>query len=394
MSAIYNCTSHALQVPRIVKGEGIYLYDEQGKRYVDMESGVWCTSLGHGHALVNEAIRQQLEGLMHAGYCYSSPVVETAAESVLSITGMRGGQCVFLCSGSEAIELGRQVANHLTGNPVSMTLHDSYLGSYSSVTNRSENWYLFNWEECNRCPDRDLCKTDCERFNDIPGNISEFIFEPGSSSGFVRFPPVALIQNLVTKVRENGGKILVNEVTTGMGRTGRWFGYEHYDIQPDMVAIGKGVGNGYPVSVTAMSAEIVHELGQKPFRYMQSHQNDPLGAAVVHEVISIMKDSDLIPEARAKGDRFLGQLQALVDGRFFMEIRGRGLMFGLDLSDAAVGEEMYQSLIARGYIVCNRSALFRIDPPLTIRTDEFDDFIGVFGEMLASLPRLAERFTP
>lgn len=386
MNRIYNCTTHALRLTRIVNAEGIYIYDEQGKRYMDLESGVWCTSVGHVNNRLNQVIREQLDHIMHAGFCYSSPVVEAGAGAVLAITGFVDGQCVFLCSGSEAIELGRQIARHLTGNQVSMTLHDSYLGSYSSVTDRKDDWYIFNWEQCANCPENDLCNPNCEALRDIPQDLSEFIFEPGSSSGFVRFPPVPLIQNLVAKVRENGGKILVNEVTTGMGRTGSWFGYDHYRVQPDMIAIGKGVGNGYPVSVTAINNQTVHELERRPFKYMQSHQNDPLGAAIAHEVITIIKDDDLIEQAREKGDLFLAQLQSLVDGSYLTEVRGRGLMFGVDLRDAAVGEKTYLSLIERGYIVCNRNALFRIDPPLTISPGEFDEFIHAFGDILHTLP--------
>ena len=109
-----------------------------------------------------------------------------------------------------------------------MTLHDSYLGAYASVTDRSKDWYVFNWEKCQTCQKDIDCNPLCEALRKIPGDISDFVFEPGSSSGFVRFPPKAMIQNIARIVRNNGGKIIANEVTTGVGRTGLWFGFQHY----------------------------------------------------------------------------------------------------------------------------------------------------------------------
>jgi acetylornithine aminotransferase len=119
------------------------------------------------------------------------------------------------------------------------------------------------------------------------------LFEPGSSSGLVRFPPEKLIRGIVGAVRENDGFILVNEVTTGVGRTGRWFGYQHYGISPDVVALGKGIGNGYPVSVTACAPRVISRLGGRPIPYSQSHQNDPLGAAVAREVVRTVREEGL-----------------------------------------------------------------------------------------------------
>ncbi len=378
MGKVFNCTNHSLEIPNVVSSDGIYLFDDKGKRYMDLESGVWCTSLGHRNDRINDIIKKQIGSVMHAGFCYASDIVEEAADSVLSVTGFENGSCVFLCSGSEAIELARQISRHITGRKKSMTLHDSYLGSYSSVTDRSRDWFVFNWEGCMDCPDTDDCDTGCEKLRDIPGDISEFIFEPGSSSGFVRFPPKPLIQNIVNTVRSQGGRIIANEVTTGIGRTGKWFGHNHYGIEPDMIAIGKGIGNGYPVSVTAMNEGTARALGKGTFRYMQSHQNDPLGAAIASEVIKTIKDEDLIPKAEAKGTRFFELLGSLKDNITVTGVRGRGLMFGVDICDDDTGDRLFKELIGKGYIVCNRKSLFRTDPPLTITEDEFGEFVDAF----------------
>lgn len=383
MSYIYNCTGHKIRLPNIVDSSGVYVIDSEGRRYMDLESGVWCTALGHNNPRVGRAMKRQIDTVVHAGFSYSAPVVEDAAASILEITGLTGGRCVFLSSGSEAVELARQTSRLLTGKKKSMTLHDSYLGSYSSVIDREDGWHIFNWSRCIDCPSATEPGVDCEEVRRIPEDVSEFIFEPGSSSGFVRFPPKTLVENIVRVVRANGGKVVANEVTTGVGRTGYWFGYQHYDLEPDIVAVGKGIGNGYPVSVTAFSPQISADLEPSPFHYMQSHQNDPLGAAVVDEVIRIVTESDLVTKAADKGRVFAGQLQSLVDGTIITGFRGRGLMFAIDLRDQATGDQIFERLLERGYIIGNRDSLFRIDPPLTITEAEFTRFAEDFKAILS-----------
>jgi acetylornithine aminotransferase len=370
-------------IPNIADSKGIYVFDEDGKKYMDLESGVWCTSLGHNHPGITRIIKNQIDSIMHIGFCYENDVVERSAEAVLSVAGLTEGKCVFLCSGSEAIELARQISKNVTRKELSMTLHDSYLGSYSSVRNRSRDWFIFDWTKCEQCAQKTNCRMDCEELLKIPSDVSEFIFEPGSASGFVRFPPKPLIQNITKIIKLNGGKTIVNEVTTGIGRTGEWFGYQHYDIEPDLMAMGKGVGNGYPVSVTVINGQTLDQLDGGDFKYMQSHQNDPLGAAIVKEVIRIMKTEELVSKAGAKGKRFLDEFKALVDGKRIMSVRGRGLMFALDICDEKTGDHLFKKLLDRGYIVGNRKSLFRIDPPLTISNDEFSMFIEDFKSILA-----------
>ncbi|MBW2660351.1 MAG: aminotransferase class III-fold pyridoxal phosphate-dependent enzyme, partial [Deltaproteobacteria bacterium] len=324
------------------------------------------------------AIKKQLDHIMHAGFCYTGEIVDSAAESILSVTGLNGGRCVFLSSGSEAVEILRQAAKHSVKTPKTLTLHNAELGAYDSLTDREHGWCSFEWKNCEECTDSFICELHSEALNMIPEDITEFIFEPGSDAGLVGFPPKALIQKLVSLVRSNGGKIIVNEVTTGIGRTGKWFGYQHYDIEPDMIALGKGIGNGYPVSVAVFSENSVKELDT--FKYSQSHQNDPMGAAVANEVINIIKDNDLIREAVRKGQIFISQLKSLE--RSNLKIRGRGLMFAIDFMNEKTADKIYSELIESGYIVCNRGSFLRIDPPLTITEDEFGKFISKLSSIV------------
>ena len=194
-----------------------------------------------------------------------------------------------------------------------------------------------------------------------------------------------MIRNIVSRVHEHGGKIVVNEVTTGIGRTGKWFGYNHYDIEPDMVAMGKGIGNGYPVSAAAINSKTIRQLEARPFKYAQSHQNDPLGAAVVKTVLQIIREEDLISLGHKKGMGFYSQLRSLINGETVLDVRGRGLMFAVDLVNEQVGNEIYDGLLDRGFIVCNRKGYFRIDPPLIIKEQEFSRFFDAFAAVVHSV---------
>jgi acetylornithine/N-succinyldiaminopimelate aminotransferase len=386
MDSILDCTGHKLKVPNIVRSDGVYLFDADEKRYVDLESGVWCTALGHKNRRINDVIKDQVDRIIHVGFCYSSEIVDEAAKSLLKIGKFKNGKCVFLSSGSEAIEILRQISRVLSvKEQKTLTLHDAYLGSYGSVINRGRDWYSFNWDKCDTCPKRAACDDACESLQNIPQDVSEFIFEPGSASGFVRFPPKALIKKLDTIVRKNGGLVLANEVTTGIGRTGKWFGYQHYEIEPDMVAIGKGIGNGYPVSAAIVSHDIASKLQETSFGYMQGHQNDPLGAAVVREVIQTIIDGNLIERAQKNGVTFNAQLNSLVDGKVITGIRGRGLMFAIDLASEKTTSDIYDKLIEYGYIVCNRGSFLRIDPPLTITEKQFREFVDTLSFIVASI---------
>ncbi len=385
MEHVFFCTGHELKIRNIVKSEGLYLYDEQGKRFMDLESGVWCTSLGHNNDKINGIIEKQARLLMHAGFCFSNEVLEKSAKSILDVAGFKNGKSVFLCSGSEAVEISRQMAKHLTGKSLSLTLHDSYLGAYSSITDKSRNWRLLNWEKCKTCPESEKCDLSCDVLRDIAEDVCEFIFEPGSSSGFVRFPPKAMIKNVVEIVRDNNGKIIANEVTTGIGRTGKWFGYQHYDIEPDFIAVGKGIGNGYPVSAALINQTTAKDLERKPFHYSQSHQNDPLGASIAHGVVQYIEENDLISKAQRNGSYLYRRLASLVDEDIVLEIRGRGLMLCIDIKNKKVADSFYAALIEKGYIVGNRGTAFRLDPPLTITKAEIDRFIEAWKKITPCL---------
>ncbi|MFP4472222.1 MAG: aminotransferase class III-fold pyridoxal phosphate-dependent enzyme, partial [Bacteroidales bacterium] len=342
-----------LTLAGMIRADNCHLYDAAGNKFIDLESGVWCTSVGHCHPRVQKRLAEQAAQIAHTGYCYAHPVIDETAAKILQLTRLDGGKCVFLCSGSEAIEFGIRAIRSIDHRPLMLTFSDSYCGAYGSASaKRADEWHLFNWHDCN-CAGEMNCE-DCPLFKKIPFyKISTFLFEPGSSSGLVKFPPAKLISAICSAIRSHGGFVLANEVTTGIGRTGRWFGFEHYDIHPDIVAIGKGVGNGYPVSITAMSSAVMKQLEKKPFIYSQSHQNDPLGAAVALEVIRVIEDEKLIERCRSLGTFLQGELESIRQrSGHILEIRSRGLMLAIELNGNA--SHVQKELLTRGFILVKR----------------------------------------
>ena len=388
------CTGHQTVMDDIVKASGCTLYDSDHNEYLDFESGVWCTSLGHGHPRINQVIKSQIENIIHTGFCFVNPVIEESAKIILDVLEIVDGKCVFLCSGSEAVEFGVQVTQAISDKSMLLTMSDSYLGSYGTAHKKEEKeWILFDWLSCSsECSEQEDCDPECPRLADIPfQKICGFVFEPGSSSGLVRFPPVKLIENITRKIRQNGGVVLVNEVTTGMGRTGRWFGHQHYSLKPDIVALGKGLGNGYPVSVAALTKAVWQSLETRPFKYSQSHQNDPFGAAIAKEVIRVIENENLIEKCREVGAYFLGRLRQLQKNFDVIKaVRGRGLMIAVEFAGSAdklLAQKIQRRLLTAGFVVANRPGfeVIRIDPPLTVSQEQIDAFLANFRQILNDL---------
>lgn len=388
MSRLFWYPGHEVLLPRLVRAEGSSVWDADGRRYVDLESGVWCAGIGHCHPRVLRALSEQAGALAHTGYCYSHPVVEEAAEEVLAALGLEDGRCTFLCSGSEAVEYGVRVARETAGRPLMLTMADSYFGAYGAASVRDpETWATFDWTRCAGAAGREGCAQGCPHWCEIPfERVGCFLLEPGSSSGLVRFPPSGLVDAIVREVRRLGGLVMVNEVTTGLGRTGEWFGFQHYGLRPDLVALGKGIGNGYPVSVTACSEAVADRLGGSTPRWSQSHQNDPLGAAVAREVVRVIRDEGLVERGREAGRWLRDGLEGIArrTGRI-AEVRARGPMLAVELDDdppAARTTRVFRGLLDRGFIVARRPGLnvLRLDPPLTIARADVDAFLAALED--------------
>jgi acetylornithine aminotransferase len=358
----------------IVRTSGCYLFDEQGKKYIDFESGVWCSNLGHCNESVNSIIRKQSDDAIHVGMKFQGRLPERLSDALLQCLGMEGGKSTFLTSGSEAVNLAISMAKKITGRNKVIKLDYSFLSALGQGAISETN--------------KDLINIVAEDFSAIAKlnyrEIAGFVLEPGTSSGFVHFPSPEFLDALIGEIRKNESLIIVDEVTTGFGRTGKWFGFQHYSFTPDIVATGKGLGNGYPVSAVSVNKKIAELFDNHYFRYAQSHQNDPLGCAVGAEVIRLLTELKLVERSNEIGDYFKAQLLKVQINHAakVKEVRGRGLMLAIEFFPEVDVEKLNDSLFDQGFVVGFKEKVLRFMPPLIIDKSDVDNVIDAMESLL------------
>jgi acetylornithine/N-succinyldiaminopimelate aminotransferase len=385
---VLECTGYEMLVRDIERAEGYYLFDSKGRRYMDFEAGVWSMSIGHSNPQINEVVRNQIDRVMHLGFRYTNELIERAAEDVISTLAPFSGKCLFLSSGSEAVEFSVKAAKAIIKEKKMFTFKQTYLSAYGmSGSKKKGEWMEFELAPCMKCPNSYNCKS-CRLIDEIPFHeIGAFIFEPGNSGGLVLIPPKNLVEEVAKRIKEADGIIVVDEVTTGAGRTGKWYGFQHFNIQPDIVALGKGIGNGYPVSVVAVEEKTAEIIEAQGLRHSQSHQNDALGAAIVSAVIHFIQENDLINKSKENGQYFLEELCRLKEkSSDIREVRGAGMMLAVEFEkgEAAVLESLNEYLIEKGFIVGYKPAfkLLRFYPSLTTTREDIDSLLECMSNAL------------
>ncbi len=347
---------------------------------------MWCMALGYGHPRIAASLADQAAKVMHLGPLFSNSLTERAAEALLRRTPHPDGQALFLSSGSEAVEMGIRLARMVTGRQPLLAIKGSYLGAFgTSMQANGMEWTHVDLAPCQTC-EHGSCTPDCPVLRNLDlSAFAAFVLEPVLASGGIHLPPTAPIRHLAAAVQEAGGLVVVDEVTTGLGRTGTWWGYEQHGILPDIIACGKGLGNGYPVSAVAVSAPVAAAVGRAGFRYAQSHQNDPLAAVVAYEVLCALEDEGLISQAAATGP-VLGRHLRMLQERYpeqVVQVRGIGLMWGLELRPGLV-EAVWERTLFRGFHLGIKAplSLLRFLPPLTITSETIETMAAALGEEL------------
>ena len=359
----------------VVKSKGCYQYDSEGKAYIDFESGVWCVNIGHNHERIIHTIESQLNESIHHGYRFRNHLSEELSQKLLQLIGFNAGSSVFLSSGSEAVNLAITIARHLTKRKKILKIEDTYLSAYGFGRIAEENDLLVS-----------------VKFNDSKSienidftEISSLVLETGGASIVpVKFPDSDFVKKLVEIAIQNKCYIIAEEVTTGMGRTGKWFGFQHYDIIPHIVATGKGLGNGFPISAVTIDMPTTKALESAPFRYAQSHQNDPLGCAIGIEVIKTIEDECLLQACNEVSDYFKEQLEQLKAKHHskVKEIRARGLMLAIEFESDVEVEKIGDCLFDCGFIVGCKANALRFLPPLVIQKTDIDRMMQKLEELL------------
>lgn len=352
----------------LVRSDACFQYDSEGKKYIDFESGVWCTNLGHSNSEINRVIIEQLEKSIHHGYKFMNRESELLAEKLNELTGFENGKSVFLSSGSEAVNLAISLSRVYTQRKKILTLSNSYLSAFGFGRISAENTQKI-----------DVPFNSTEFLSNIDFNeIAAFVLETGGASvGMVQFPDLHFIQELVCHAKAKGCLIIADEVTTGMGRLGSWFGYQPYQIEPHMVVCGKALGNGYPVSSITVNKMVSDYFNENALRYAQSHQNDPLGCAIGLAVIQTIENQDLIARCNEMGGYFIKQLEHLKKEypNKIKQIRGKGLMLAIEFTQNVDGEKIYDFLFEQGFVTGYKTNTLRFLPPLIISKFELDTLV-------------------
>ena len=351
----------------LVKSSGCFQYDSNGKAYLDFESGNWAANAGHSHPQIQKVLSNQSGQLIHDGLRFRNLPSEELAVRLMAKMNMVGGKSVFLNSGSEAVNLGITIARNLTKRTKIVKMDCSFVASYGfgHISDVNKELISIPFDNSDLLSEIDFRE------------VAAFVFEPGSAWGLVKYPSNNFISAVVQKVKQCGGLLMANEVTTGFGRTGKWFGFQHYDYTPDIVSTGKALGNGYPISCVSVNKKTSDLFDSSPFRYAQSHQNDPLGCAVGLEVIAVFDGEDLVSQSFQKGEYFKKQLlkiQSTYPDKV-KEIRARGLMLAMELHLDINAEKCYIQLINDGFLVGYKNNVLRFMPPLNIEGFHIDQLI-------------------
>lgn len=357
------------------KSSGCYQYDSDGNEYIDFESGVWCTNLGHSHKKIVSVISEQATKSIHHGYRFRNREAENLSKKLQRLIGYKYGASVFLSSGSEAVNLSITIAQKLTGKRKVLKISNSYLSAYGLGKIDADNELLIN------VPLNDKSAIKEINFNEICACVLE---TGGASVDMVQIPDSEFVNELISASTSNGLLIIAEEVTTGIGRMGKWFGFQYYDCLPDMVVSGKALGNGYPISALTISEKVLKQIQDDLFVYAQSHQNDPLGCAIGCAVIEAIEEELVLENCNRMGSYFKHRLIKLKESfpKKIKDIRARGLMLALEFCETYNGERVNESLFKLGYVYGYKQNTMRFLPPLTIGEEEIDKLIESLNFLL------------
>ena len=375
-------------------GHGVFLTDENGQDYLDLLSGIGVCALGYNHPAVTSAIRTQSEKLLHTSNLFFH---EGTAELALRLTEISGLDRVFLCnSGTEAWEAALKLAR---ANAARLRASGCHIGTkFLALEHSFHGRSMGSVATTHKLKYRDpfapvMPEVEFVRFNDVADLRAKFssdvcglCIEPIQGEGGIH--PIS--QEFFATARQlcdsTGALLLADEIQCGMGRTGDWFAYQHYNILPDVTSIAKPLANGIPIGAMLCTEEAA--LAFTPGMHGTTFGGNPLACAVAIAVIDTMRSTNLLPHVRDVGDYFHSRLQqlALKHDRI-KEVRGRGLMLGLELDSADFAQTVAAQLLERRIIV-NRTSdtVLRFLPPFILEPAHVDTAIAALDELLNTTP--------
>jgi len=375
---------------RFVRGRGTELWDGDGNRYLDFLSGLAVVSLGHANPVVADAIAEQARTLCHVSNLFGTEPGWAVARTLDEL--LRAGnpdasryQTFFCNSGAESNEAAIKLARKFGGRGK----HD-VVCAFSSFHGRTlatlhATGQPQKWEAFQPLPEgfRHVPWNDLDALEEaLDASVAAVLLEPVQGEGGVNPATVEYFQGVERLCRERGILFMVDEVQTGLGRTGEWFGFQHFGVQPDVVTMAKALGNGMPIGACAAKAEVAAAF--EPGDHATTFGGQPLATSAARAVLAEMQRLDIPAVATRAGERLRAALLALPA---VTDVRGLGLLVAAELDTASLGRDakaVAAELLDHGLVVnaVTPSAL-RLAPPLTVSDAEIDEAVATIGDVLA-----------
>jgi len=362
------------------RGFGAEVFDVEGNRYVDMLAGIATNILGHAHPDVVQAISEQSAKLGHVSNFYMHQPGLDLAASLQEMVGDSSARIFFCNSGAEANEAAIKLSR-LTGRKKIVATDGSFHG-------RTMGALSLTGQPAKRDPFAPLLKKvshvpfgDAEAMRGaVNRKTAMIIVEPIQGENGVVVPPSGYLAELRSIADSVGALLVFDCVQTGMGRTGQWFGYEHEEIQPDVITLAKGIGGGLPLGAVIAIGQAAQYF--QPGSHGTTFGGNPIATAAANAVVRVIKAHGLIAKADRLGEYIKSSLTNLPG---VAEVRGQGLLLGVVLSnvDARYVNEL---LLARG-VLANAAtpSVIRLAPPLTVTEKQVDEFIQIFGSIMKEI---------
>lgn len=371
-----------------VSGAGAQLTDEDGENYLDALSGIAVCGLGHAHPVVADAVAEQARTLIHTSNLYRVPLQEQLADRLCALTGMK--QVFFGNSGAEANEAAIKLARlygHRKGvtNPAIIVMEGAFHGrTMATLTATGNRKVQAGFEPLVpgfvRAPYGDLAAV--ESIAEHQSNVVAVFVEPIQGEGGIVVPPADYLPGLRALCDAKGWLLMLDEVQSGAGRTGRLFAHEHAGILPDVLTTAKGIANGFPIGA-ALTGGAAHEvLG--PGTHGSTFGGNPLACAAALATLSVLTNGDTLPRVAALGDRMQSRFkQALAGDNRVCDVRGHGLMLGIELAEAPE-RFVERALEARLLLNVTQGKVIRLLPPFILTDAEADQIVDQVVELIRS----------
>ena len=370
------------------RGEGVWLWDTQGKRYLDALAGVAVNAVGHSHPKLVAALREQIGKLIHTSNIYQVAAQEKLADRIAAVSGM---DKVFFCnSGAEANEAAIKLARyygHKKGveNPAVVVLEKSFHGrTMATLSATGSRKVQAGFEPLMtgfvRVPFNDL--EAVRRVADSNRNVVAILAELVQGEGGVSVCGDDYLKGLREICDANGWLLMLDEVQTGMARTGKMFAFQHYGVMPDVMSLAKGLGGGVPVGACVARGEAATLF--KPGSHGSTFGGNPLACTAALATLDIIESEELCKNATEIGARIRSSLQrALAETEGVREIRGKGMMIGIEL-DRPCGDLVKTALEAGLLINVTADNVIRLVPPLVMSAAEADQLTSELAPMIRS----------